>query len=104
MPSLDEYYRRWEIKAALAAAAADADDGAARAATAPAGSLAGVGSGAAPGSLGVVRDWANLRPEDIGVHIGRPLTEAEFAVHRAAGARVVTRAADADAAARSPKK
>ncbi len=101
MPSLDEYYRRWEVKAALAAADADAADDVPRpAATRAAAPVAPV----APGSLGVVRDWANLRPEDIGVHIGRPLTEAEFAVHRAAGARVVTRApADADAA-RSPKK
>jgi hypothetical protein len=71
--SLGDYYRRWEAKAKR---------------------LSVLDDDAAPvGAAGVVSDWANLRPEDIGVHIGRPLTEAEFAVHRASGAQVVTRRA-----------
>lgn len=95
--SLDEYYKRWEAKAVAAAAAADADDAAAQ----------HLPPGVAPGSLGVLAqaDWSRLRPEDVGVHIGRPLTEAEFAAHRAAGARVVTRVEPGGAAdARNQKK
>lgn len=72
--SLGDYYRRWEAKAKRMSVLDD---------------------DITPGAAGVVSDWANLRPEDIGVHIGRPLTEAEFAVHRAGGARVVTRRAPA---------
>lgn len=76
--SLGDYYKRWEAKAK------HLDNDASAAVVVP-----------AVGAAGTVSDWANLRPEDIGVHIGRPLTEAEFAVHRAGGARVITRRAPA---------
>lgn len=68
--SLADYYKRWEVKAKALSAGVDDDR---------------------VGAEGTVSDWANLRPEDIGVHIGRPLSEAEFAAHRARGAQVVTR-------------
>lgn len=60
--SLDSYYKKWEVLAKSLSAAADADDPA-----------------AVPSALPPLDQ---IKPKDIGVTIGRPLTEEEFAAHQ----------------------
>lgn len=64
MTSLDSYYKKWETLA-KSLDAADAADAAAAAVV--------------PSTLPPLDQ---IKPQDIGVTIGRPLTEEEFAAHQ----------------------
>ena len=65
--TLDSYYKKWEALAKSLSAAADSDDDPAAAAA------------AAPSALPPLDQ---IKPKDIGVSIGRPLSEEEFAAHQ----------------------